>query len=117
MIDLAWDEDIFLDESGDLDVVEEGAQVASHVIARLKTILGENYYNTGIGLPWGEGMYTPLTTYDQKAAMIRSTILKTPGVTDLISFSFGVDTENRIMSVEFRIKTEYNTEETGDILV
>lgn len=117
MIDLAWNDDVFLDENGDLAIVVDGEQVASHVVARLKTILGENYFNTETGLPWVEAMYTPATTYEQKTAMIRSIISRTPGVEEIKRFSFGVDVVARVVSVEFLILTKYNTLETGKVLI
>lgn len=116
-VDLAWDGDIFLDETGDIAIVTDGDQVVSHVQARLQTYLGENYYDTTIGVPWIEAMYTPQTTYEQKSAILRQTIERTPGVRRILEFSFGVDPETRLATVAYRAETDFSEAIADEVVI
>lgn len=116
-VDLAFDTDIFLDESGDIAVISDGDQVVSHVQARLNTYLGENYYDTTIGVPWMEAMFTPATTYEQKAAILRQVIERTPGVRRVIEFVYGVDPVDRLATVTYRAETDFSTAIADEVVI
>lgn len=103
------DNDLNLTDTRDLATISDGDQVVSHVNARLKMILGENYYDTTIGIPWFEAMYTIATSYEQKAAIIRQTILRTPGVRKLNTFSYGINRDTRTAAIEYNGETDYST--------
>ena len=95
----------------------DGDQVISHVQARLQTYVGENYYDTTIGIPWISYMYTPESTYEQKAAILRQIILRTPGIRRIVEFSYGVDPNNRIATVEYRAETIYSESIEDEVVI
>lgn len=101
--------DLSLDSTRDLATISDGDQVVSHVNARLKTVLGENYYDTTIGIPWFEAMYTIATSYEQKAAILRQTIIRTPEVRKLNTFVYGINQSDRLSVVEYTGETDYST--------
>jgi hypothetical protein len=106
MIDIA--ESFGLDARGDLTVVENAEAVRSHIAARLRHILGEDYYAQEVGVPWFSGMFSPATSYEQKAGILRSVVAKTPGVTAIINFTFGIDPVDRRAVVEYSARTIYD---------
>lgn len=106
MIDI--DQEFDLNASGDLAVVENAAAVRSHIAARLRHILGECYYAQSVGVPWFSGMFTPATSYEQKAGILRSVVAKTPGVTAIVNFTFGIDPVDRRAVVEYSARTIFD---------
>lgn len=116
-VDLAWEDDVYLTDEGDIAIVSEGDQVVSHVQSRLYTYLGEWYFNTAIGIPWISEMFTPETTYEQKAAILKQVIQRTPEVRRIIEFNYGVDPTNRIAEVEYRAETDYSQSIEDDVVI
>ena len=109
-VDLSFENnDLSLDSTRDIATVSDGDQVVSHVNARLKTVLGENYYDTTIGIPWFEAMYTIATSYEQKSAIVRQTIIRTPEVRKLNTYSYGINREERKAVIEYNGETDYST--------
>ena len=104
-------EDFGLTDTGDIAVVEGAEQVRSHVAARLRHILGEDYFDQAVGVPWFSGMFSTATSYEQKAAILRSTIAKTPGVLEVVAFEFGVDPVEKLAIVNYSARTIFEDEE------
>lgn len=80
--------------------------VAQAVKTRLKLFTGEWYLDTSDGTPWRTevlGKYTK-DTYD---AVIRSRILGTPGVSELLAYSSAFDGDSRALSISATINTQY----------
>lgn len=80
--------------------------VAQAVKTRLMLFAGEWYLDTSDGTPWRTevlGKYTR-ETYD---AVIRSRILGTPGVTEILDYSSSFDGSSRSLSIKATINTQY----------
>lgn len=115
-VDLSFEGgDLSLSDNGDIRTIDEGDQVVSHVNARLAMVLGEDYFDTTKGIPWFDAMFTPATSYEQKAAILRQTILRTPEVLRLISFSYGVEPGSRRAVVEYQAETVYSVSISGEV--
>lgn len=118
MIDLAFENgDLSLTDNGDIVTINDGDQVVSHVNARLRMVLGEDYYDATKGVPWFTAMFTLATTYDQKAAIIRQTIQRTPEVRRIVRFTYGVDQAQRLAVVEYQAETIYSTSVSGEVFI
>jgi hypothetical protein len=117
-VDLSFDDDdLSLTDNGDIATINEGDQVVSHVSARIKMVLGEDYFDTTKGIPWFDAMYTPATSYEQKSAILRQTILRTPEVSRLVSFSYGVEPRHRLAIVEYPAETIYSTAISDEVVI
>jgi len=117
-VDISFEDgDMGLTDTGDLATINDGDQVASHVSARLKMVLGEDYFDTQKGVPWFDAMYTLETSYEQKSAILRQTILRTPGVSRLVSFSYGIEPGLRQAIVTYHAETVYSTAVSDEVII
>lgn len=100
-------------ESGDLQFVTDGTEVAQNWRVRMYWLLGEWYYNQNLGLPWLQQMFRQSVTPIQKRQLIIDTTLSTPGVVSIREFNESI--EDRTGTLAMRIATEYNTLESVTI--
>lgn len=105
-----------LDESG--DIVTSGTQftggaleVAQTVKTRLRLYLGENFRDIQDGTPWWESILGKEGTLSSKEAIIRNRIIRTDGVTRIISFTTDFVISTRAYSVKVGILTKYGETE------
>ena len=114
-VQLATDDsgDIYFDANGDLALVEDGEEVAQHVKQRLDFFQGEWFLDESVGVPWYQEIFQPrrgsnrLSARAYTEAILKDTILETPGVTRLLSFDFTSDEINRVASFTFRVDTAW----------
>ena len=99
-------------ENGDLQFVEETEEVAQRVKIRLLFWYGEWILNYNKGVKYIDGIYSISKSQEFKDQEIKRAILGTPGIQELIDYSFGVDTTNQTASIEFEATSVY-----GDIVV
>tara|TARA_R110002049_G_scaffold101556_11_gene246520 strand:+ start:1832 stop:2179 length:348 start_codon:yes stop_codon:yes gene_type:complete len=105
-----------LDESG--DIVTSGKQfttgateVAQTVATRLRLYLGEDFRNIQDGTPWWESILGKEGTLSSKEAIIKNRIIRTDGVTKILSFTTDFDISTRAYSVKVGILTKYGETE------
>jgi hypothetical protein len=94
------------------DVPEAPAQA---ILTRLRLWLGEWFIDVTEGTPYQQavlGMHTSATV----EPAIRRRILGTQGVTTIESFDMVRDTENRVVSINAVVNTEYGTVEVQGVL-
>lgn len=98
-----------LDSTGDLDIEDgdiafvTGADaIAQHCSIRLKTFLGEYWLNQNIGIDYFGKILIKNPNMAVVQSLFRRTILGTPGVISLLSFSVSLDKTTRALSVTFR---------------
>lgn len=92
---------------GDLTLVTEGDEVAQSTGIRLLFIQGEWYFDYTLGIPWFESMFTTVTSYEQKAKILKDTIRNTQGVNQILTFEFGVDPVAHRAEIEFDADTTF----------
>lgn len=86
---------------GDLSLTEGKSAVAQHIKQRLQLLFGEHYLDTRVGVPYREQIIRKNPDLQVADAILKQTIIDTPGVVQLKSFTLGLDSANRIMNVSF----------------
>ena len=105
--------DIRFDASGMLVAVTDGEAVAQRVRQRLELYQGEWFLDTGAGVPWLQFIY--VTPFEQTTAetLLKSEILDTPGVAEILEFVVDVDQHERSFNLSrVTIRTDFDAEVT-----
>ena len=89
-------------ENGDIAFVTGADAVAQHCSIRLKTFLGEYWLNLNVGIDYFGKILVKNPNMNVVQSIFRKTILTTPGVISLLSFSMDLDRASRAMTIEFR---------------
>jgi hypothetical protein len=89
-------------EDGDIAWVTGADAVAQHCTIRLRTVLGEYWLNQNIGIDYFGKVLVKNPNMVVVQSIFRRTILGTPGVIALLSFSMSLNRTTRTLSVEFR---------------
>lgn len=101
--------DIYIDDTGNLALVEDAEAVGQHARQRLMTFQGEWFLDKDAGVTWltevlGFG-YDPIIA----EALTKTEILETDGVIDIESFSIRFDqTLRHLKSHNISVTTEYD---------
>lgn len=96
-------------QNGDLVLIDGRDAIRQDVIQRLRSFQGEWFLDTTWGVPYFQQIFVP--NYDQSKidALFIDTILGTPGVTQLDSYSFSIDRATRVLTISFRAETTSGT--------
>lgn len=103
--------DLYLDTSGNLAVVEDAHAVGQHVRQRLMTFEGEWFLDIKAGVPWLDQLLGK--AYDPALAesVVKAEIRNTDGVTDITSFSVRFRREMRNLDIHsVEVLTVYDQE-------
>ncbi|QDP56513.1 MAG: putative baseplate wedge protein [Prokaryotic dsDNA virus sp.] len=103
-----------LDAGGDISTsgqqfATEREEIAQTVQTRLRLFLGEYFRDVTDGTPWWESILGKEGTLSSKEAIIKSRIVRTEGVEQLVEFSTDFDINTRVYSVSAGILTQYGT--------
>lgn len=79
--------------------------IQQHILQRLRTYLGEWFMDTTLGIDYFGQILIKNPDQSKIDALLRSTILDTPGVTHLLSYNFKTDFKNRILDIDFTVDT------------
>jgi hypothetical protein len=79
--------------------------IQQNILQRIAFCLGEWYLDNTQGLPWFQQMLVKNPRQAAFDAVIQNTILGTPGVTQLLSYSATPNFLNRTASISFRAMT------------
>lgn len=100
MIDLRLTEDHDLAViDGDLALVSDSNQVAQHVKVRVLIFHGEWFADISAGIKYREEVFVKGPDMSVVDGMFKATILDTPGVAELTSYSSAFDEANRQLTV------------------
>lgn len=99
--------DIVFSESGFLRATR-GRLVVQQVRSNLLYYRAEWFLNRNNGVPYFQDVFVKPANLNLLESELKSTILNTPGVDSLISFSLDFDTSTRKVSVSFEARTIYN---------
>ncbi len=105
-----------LDADGDISTsgqqfATEREEIAQTVQTRLRLFLGEYFRDVTDGTPWWESILGKEGTLSSKEAIIKNRIIRTEGVTRILSFSTNYDNSTRAYSVNAGILTIYGETE------
>lgn len=108
--------DFKLDDNGDWAIENFGFSFTSDnseyvkqkIRIRLQFFKGEYYLNIDAGVPYYQSILGKQITVDDAIAILKSVIVGTPGVVELLNFDPNLDGATRILSIEFKVRTEQN---------
>lgn len=92
---------------GDLALVTEGDEVAQSAGIRLLFIQAEWFFDYTKGIPWLDNMFTMATSYEQKAKILKDTILGTQNINRVLAFNLGIDPVEHEAIVDFTADTVF----------
>lgn len=102
-----------LDNTGDLDTsnneltLTTGLQaIQQHLQVKLRMFLGEWFLNTSVGVPWFQDILVKQPNFVTIENALKTEILETVGVIELISFEFDFNSTTRVFTLDFRASTE-----------
>jgi hypothetical protein len=88
--------------NGDIAWVTGADAVAQHCLIRLRTFLGEYWLNQNIGIDYFGKVLVKNPNLVVVQSIFKKTILGTPGVIAILSFSMSLDKTLRTLTVTFR---------------
>lgn len=103
--------DIEIDETGNLVMVEDAEAVAQHARQRLSFFKGEWFLDETVGLDWFGVLGTTATSTNRAIgeALVKECILETTGVTGIAEISTATDRASRGLVVEkCVVETEFD---------
>lgn len=111
MISLALNSsnNLILDANGQLTTVNDGAEVVQHVRSRLLFYRGESPVDITQGVPYFEQIFVKPTNLPLAESLLKTEILQTPGVAQLIDFGLEYDSNSRELTITFEAETTFNT--------
>ena len=80
-------QDLALDATGNLRMARDGEAIGQHAKQRLKTFQGEWFLDTEAGVPWMKHVFPRPPSLAIAESIIKLEIIRTPGVTEMISFN------------------------------
>ena len=95
-------------KDNDVNFVTGAAEVSQNSAIRLQFILGEQFDDTRVGVPWLTDMVSPQVSMVAKNQILRRTILSTPNARSLDTFSTAVNSVTGRPETEFTGTTESN---------
>lgn len=105
LIDLDTGEFV-LSPTGDLQFTSGPQAIVQSITIRLRFILGEWFLDTAVGTPWLTILgrkYNPAAAH----AVVRSELLKTPGVAAVTKLALAFDKTTRTLRITWAVSTDY----------
>ena len=97
-------------ESGQLKLVENGAETVQHVRTRILFYLEEWFLDLTAGTPYYQQIFTKPANLANIESILKSRILNTPGVSILTEFSMEYEgNSKRKLTVSFSAETIYGS--------
>lgn len=96
-------------KNGNLQLTSGDDAVRQHLQQRLRTFLGEWFLDLDVGVPYFQDILVKNPNVNQVDGILKQTILTTPGVVELVSFTMNSDPTARTLMVEFEY-TSYSGE-------
>lgn len=90
--------------NGDLVLTQGADAVKQHITQRLKMFTGEWFLNLSEGVPYFQNILIKNPNPDVVDGLLKSTILATPGVDELLSFDLDYDAALRKLTVDFSVR-------------
>lgn len=102
--------------NGDLLMTSDAAQkpgyligtnpVLQHVLIRLRTFLSEWFLDSSVGVPWFQELLAGASSRPNSVdAVLKSVLLATPGISQLIDWQVSIDSVRRVMTISFKATT------------
>jgi hypothetical protein len=88
-------------------LVSDGAEVVQHVRSRLLFYLGECSWAVTSGVPYFTRVFVKPMNLAEVEAILKSVIILTPGVNELLDFKMSFNSTTRKLAVAFEANTTY----------
>lgn len=88
-------------ENGDLVLLENADAAQQLLRQRLRMFFGEWFLDTGKGVPYFQEILKKQPNAIAVDSILKTTILETPGVIQLLRFNFDYDAATRSLSLDF----------------
>lgn len=102
-----------LDSEGDLDITSNSLSLTTgteairqHLQVKLRMFLGEWFLNTDLGVPYFTEILIKQPNFINIQNRLKLEITETPGVIEIIQFSFDFDSEIRLFTLTFKVSSE-----------
>ena len=96
----------FLLTNNDLTIVtDQKLGIEQFILQRLRTYLGEWFMDLSIGVDYFGQILLKNPDIADIDAIIQTTILQTPGVNELVAYSFNPNFQTRVLSLAFTVNT------------
>lgn len=107
MIDRALDQltGSLLIENFDLKLIDDTDQIQQNLLIRLKFILREWYLDNTQGVPYYEDFFIKNPNQIRIESVLKTEIVNTDGVVELLAFESAYDDRLRKYSVKFSVRT------------
>lgn len=91
--------------NNNLTLVTAEDEVKQRLAQRLRTFFGEWFLDNEIGLPYYEDIFIKNPNAGLVEALLKTEIIDTPGVLELISFNIEIDKATRNLQVAFVVRS------------
>ena len=89
----------------DLQLVDDVKQIMQNLAIRLRFVLGEWYLDITQGVPYFEEFFRKNPNQIQIESIIKTEIVETRGILEILSFVANFDKRTRVFSVKFSAKS------------
>lgn len=100
--------DIFA-RNGAIATVQDGAEVVQHVRSRLLFYLEECAWDQTAGVPYFQRIFKKPANLAEAEALLKTEIIQTPGVSELIDFALQYNANTRRLTVTWQAETTYGS--------
>lgn len=90
----------------DISTVDNRDQVVQNLGIRLRFFLGEWFLDVGAGLPYYQAIFQKNPNQINVESVIKSEIINTVGIGEILSFASQYDNSNRQFSVQFTASSD-----------
>jgi len=87
-----------------LTIVDAENEVKQRLAQRLRTFFAEWFLDNTIGLPYYEDIFIKNPNAGLVEALLKTEIIDTPGVLELLSFEIDIDKATRKLTVSFMVR-------------
>jgi len=105
------DNDLYIDEAGNLVVISDEFALADKLKQRLKLFYAEWFLATDRGVPYFENIFGANKNNDIVASIFTQEILKEPDVISVNSVSYELQSADRIFTYSASLSTIYGEQE------
>lgn len=94
-------------ENQDLATISDLDAIKQHLRQRLQFFRGEYAHDLTRGIPYHDEFFKKSPNPIVMDYVLKDTILTTPGVVELLSFSMDLNDSTRVLTIDFKVSTDY----------
>lgn len=98
----------------DLATVNDIEAIEQHLRQRLQFFRGEYKHDLSRGIPYHDEFFKKNPNPIVMDYILKDVILTTPGIVELLSFTMDLDNSTRLLSIDFKVDTDYGTLDYSD---